>query len=168
MADRLTGLARRAAVVLCWLACAGAQAARAAQDPVPEGPPACTPQADAALRRGILALAGTEKPEEAWQLAHTFLCTPAPRALPILLEASATPFTHKIDDPSGEELRSVSDIAGELRSMLPHGRVWNPEARREKDRLVVYYAIDANCWNFFGMRFAGQRWRLVLSGGGCD
>jgi hypothetical protein len=32
----------------------------------------------------------------------------------------------------------------------------------------VYYAIDANCWNFFGMRFAGRRWRLVLSGGGCD
>jgi hypothetical protein len=168
MADSFIGFARRATLVAACLSCASAQAGQAEPASAPEGPPACTAQADAALRRGILALAGRQGPEEAWQLAHAFLCTPAPRALPILLKASATPLTHRIDAPSGAEEKPVKDIAEELRSMLPHGRVWNPEARREKDDLVVYYAISHDCWNFFGMRFVGQRWRLVLLGGGCD
>lgn len=124
------------------------------------------------MHRGVdiqsAGLAGPHRPEQAWQLVHDFLCSPVSAALPIFVKASVPPVTLRISDPANNEDSQVKDIAEELRRSLPAGRAWSPQARLEKRDLVVYYSIHGTCWNFFGSRFVGERWRLVLLGGGCD
>jgi hypothetical protein len=74
----------------------------------------------------------------------------------------------KVASPTVVEMSPLSNAKEELGRMLPTGKARNPNVRMEDGSMVVYYSIDAYCWNFFGIRYMNGRWKLDLLGGGCD
>ena len=130
-------------------------------------PEACAASTQERLRKEVWGLT-KQQARSAWKLVQTFLCADKYTARQMFEKSHTASVLLRSAAPTGVEETQVEDISRELQLQLPAGKAWRPTVRKEEDDLVIYYSVNALCWNFFGLRFVEKKWQLVTLGGGCD